>query len=240
MKINNKMQQISNKVFCDSYIASLKLETRLMSNPYYDFPYLVIKNFFSKSICNDIANYTYNTSEAEKAKVKTRLFNGIIQANVHESIRKTRIHKLPNIFLDIYEKTFKSHQSKIENHFSVALTTSTKIQTLEYTKGSFYIKHADDSNEIVNKDGKTIDSVNGKGELEVLKLFKLGGGGGSSTTHEGKVKLDQILRIIEENGGTIDWTGEKFEVKPMKLFRLNIATLKTTSSIAVASVQVHK
>ena len=51
------------------------------------------------------------------------------------------------------------HQEEIENYFSLALTTSTKLQTLEYTKGSFYIKHADDSNELVNKENETVGFV---------------------------------------------------------------------------------
>lgn len=45
------MQQISNNLFCDDFIASMALETRLMANPYYDYPYLIIKDFFSKSTC---------------------------------------------------------------------------------------------------------------------------------------------------------------------------------------------
>ncbi|MDA7817316.1 2OG-Fe(II) oxygenase [Sulfurimonas sp.] len=161
------MKQISNNVFCDDYISNLKLDTKLMANPYYDYPYLIIKNFFSKSICNDIANYTFNASEVHKAQVKTRLLSSVVAPSIDESIRKTAIHTLPNIFLDMYEENFKVHQAKIEDYFSLALTTSTKVQTLEYTKGSFYIKHADDSSELVNKNGQTV------GFTQVAPLRKL-------------------------------------------------------------------
>ncbi len=153
------MQQISNHVFCDDFVLSLNLDSRLMPNPYNDYPYLIIKNFLSESTCSDISNYTYNTSKCEKAKVKTRVLNSVVNPSVNEKIRKTMIHKLPKVFFNAYEESFKAHQLKIEEFFSIALTTSTKIQTLEYTKGSFYIKHADDSNELVDDDLNTIGFV---------------------------------------------------------------------------------
>jgi len=117
---------------------------------------LIIKNFLSKSVCYEISNYTYNTSETYKAQIKSKVLNSVVDPSINESIRKTKIHKLPNSFLSIYEENFKAHQSEIENYFSLALTTSTKAQVLEYTKGSFYIKHSDDSNELVNEAGETV------------------------------------------------------------------------------------
>ncbi len=153
------MQQISNHIFCDDFIAGLKLETRLLANPYYDFPYLIIKNFFSKSICHEISEYAYNTSEGEKAKVKTRVLNSVVDPSVDEKIRKTVIHKLPELHQRLYEENFKIYQPEIERFFSVALTTSTVLQALEYTKGSFYIKHSDDSNELVDEAGKTVGFI---------------------------------------------------------------------------------
>ena len=153
------MQQISNYVYCDDFILGLNLDSRLMPNPYYDYPYLIIKNFLSKATCNDISNHMYNASEAEKAKVKTMLLSSVVNPSVDETIRKTNIHKLPKVFFNAYEESFKANQRKIEEFFSIALTTSTKIQTLEYTKGSFYIKHADDSNELVDEDLNTIGFI---------------------------------------------------------------------------------
>ena len=55
-----------------------------------------------------------------------------------------------------------------------------------------------------------------------------------------KIELEIITKILEEEEMEVEWTGEKFEVKPMKLYRVNLAELKTSASIAVASVQVHK
>lgn len=150
------MKQISNHVFCDDFILDLKLESKLMPSPYNDFPYLIIKNFLSKSTCSEISNYAYNSSEAKKAKVKTRLLGSVVNPSVDEKIRKTAVHRLPKLYKKLYEQSFKSYQVEIERFFSIALTVSTKIQTLEYTKGSFYIKHADDSNEFVDKDMRTV------------------------------------------------------------------------------------
>lgn len=154
MKI--KTTQISNLIYCDEFISNLKLDTKLMPNQYYDYPYLIIKNFLSKANCKDISDYANNASEIELAKVKTTILKSVVKPSVDESIRKTIIHTLPEFFLSAYARSFKANQSEIENYFSLALTTSTEVQALEYTKNSFYIKHADDSNELVNSDGDTV------------------------------------------------------------------------------------
>ncbi len=161
------MQQISNYVFCDDFIASLKLDTRLMPNHYYNYPYLIIKNFLSASTCDEIAKYTSKTSAVEQAKVRTKEMNSLLKAKVDKNIRKTVLHKLPKVFHKAYDLSFKTHQAAIENYFNIALMTSTDLQTLEYTKGSFYIKHADDSSELVNDMGETI------GFLQVAPQRKL-------------------------------------------------------------------
>ena len=153
------MKQISEYVYCDDFISSLKFETKIMPNQYNEYPYLIIKNFFTKSICNDIAKYCHSASNGEKAKVKTRVLNSIVEPSVDITIRKTVIHKLPKMYLNMYKENFKIYQPDIERFFSVALTTATTLQTLEYTKGSFYIKHSDDSNEIIDDKGDTVGFI---------------------------------------------------------------------------------
>lgn len=153
------MQQISNTVYCEDFILDLDLATRLMPNQYYDLPYLLIEGFLSQRACDAIARQAFNDSEAEAAKVKTRLLNAVVDPSVDKSIRKTVIHKLPEKSLAQYYKSFTKHQQQIEDYFSIALTTATKVQALEYTQGDFYIKHADDSSEIVDKEGKTVGFV---------------------------------------------------------------------------------
>jgi SM-20-related protein len=152
------MQQISNHVFCDDRIAGLKLNTRLIPNPYYDTPYLLIENFLSGSACRRIAEYTRAASEAEHAMIKSTHF-GVVDPDVDERIRKTAVHKIPERLLRHYRRSFLRHQGRIEEFFRIALTTTTEVQALEYTEGAFYIKHADDSNELLDAHGETAGFV---------------------------------------------------------------------------------
>ena len=149
------MRQISNYVYCDDFVADLRLETRLMPNPYYDFPYLIIEGFLSPEACAEIAAFTRERNEGEQARVKKSLM-GVVVPELEEDIRKTVIHRLPEILLEGYHLSFAYHQKRIEDYFSVALTTATEVQALEYTPGGFYIKHADDSNDVVNAEGETV------------------------------------------------------------------------------------
>lgn len=153
------MQQISNNIFCDEHVLGMSLSSRLMPNPYYDYPYLLIENFLPQFVCDSIVEYAFNSSQTERARVKTTLLNAVVSPSVDESIRKTVIHKLPDTLLAEYDKSFKKHQQKIEDFFSLPLTTASLVQALEYTKGDFYIKHADDSNEVLNDRGETVGFV---------------------------------------------------------------------------------
>jgi SM-20-related protein len=152
------LRQISNYVYCDDFIADLKYETRLAANPYYDYPYLIIEGFLSQETCAEIAAYTHEKSEGERARVKKNLL-GVVVPKVEEDIRKTQIHQLPEVLLEGYNLSFAFHRKRIEAYFSVALTTATEVQGLEYTQGGFYIKHADDSNDVVNGEGETVGFV---------------------------------------------------------------------------------
>ena len=80
----------------------------------------------------------------------------IIESDIVEKYRKTNIGKLDTYYEKYYAEQFNKHRLEIEAYFSVALVLSTKVQVLEYTEGFFYVKHADDSSEIINKDKKTI------------------------------------------------------------------------------------
>ncbi len=83
-------------------------------------------------------------------------------------------------------------------------------------------------------------SKTGGGHFELFQLFRLGGGGGSeSTTHE-RVEVNEIINTLQVEDTQVEWTGEIFKVKPMQLYRINLATLKSSTSLAVASVQVHR
>lgn len=135
---------------------ALDIEKRLMPNPYYEYPYMIIKDFMNSSLANEVTQSIYENSNPTRAKVKTLLLNSILNPTVNEEIRKTNIYDLEELYANIYQKLFEVHQASIERFFNISLTLSTPIQSLEYEKGSFYIKHADDSNELIDKEGNSV------------------------------------------------------------------------------------
>lgn len=151
------MIQISTHIYCDPLFEHLEIENRLLPSQYRDYPYLIIKNFFSKEACAELASLVQEDEETKrKAKVKTELFSGIVQADIVEEYRKTNIYELDTFYHNYYDEQFGKYRLMIEEYFNVALTLATDVQVLEYKKGFFYVKHADDSSEIIDKDEQTI------------------------------------------------------------------------------------
>lgn len=153
------MIQISEHIFCDDFIHECYMESRLLPNPYLEYPFLIIKNFLTPQECNLIVSEIKESSDVDKAMVKTTLLNSVVAPTIEEEIRKTSIYKLSEYLESIYQENFLKHQPKIEEYFSMALTTATELQALEYKVGDFYIKHADDSSEIIDKEGRTTGFV---------------------------------------------------------------------------------
>ncbi len=148
------MVQISNHVFCKKFLTTLDIKTGILPNPYYDYPFMIIKNFLPSKMCEEITASMRENEDSIEAKI--RIQNGIkIDTAINTAIRKTNIHKLTSAHKKIYDNCFFKHQEDIEKFFNLALTTSTKIQALEYTKGSFYKQHSDDSS-VLLKDKKII------------------------------------------------------------------------------------
>lgn len=151
------MIQISTHIYCDTLFENIDIDHKLLPNQYKDFPYLIIKNFFSPALCERLVQLVHEDEETKRtAEVKTELIAGIVQADVVEEYRKTNIYKLDARYAKYYDDQFMKYKSVIEEYFSVALTLSTDVQVLEYKEGFFYIKHADDSSEIINQDKETI------------------------------------------------------------------------------------
>jgi SM-20-related protein len=142
------LDQISNFVYCDSFLNDFEIETKLLPNPYFDYPFLIIKNFFNKELCDEISNSIRKDDDYIDAKIKIENYDN----EVDRSLRKTKIYKLEKSHKKLYDKVFKLHQNQIEEYFNLALTTATKVQVLEYTKGSFYVAHSDDSSMIYKDD----------------------------------------------------------------------------------------
>lgn len=151
------MIQISTHIYCDAMFENIEVENKLLSNQYKDYPYLIIKNFFSPAACKKLVSLVQEDEESKrKAKVKKEVFTGIVQADVVEEYRKTNIYKLDTFYNNYYDEQFIKYRPVIESYFSLALTLSTDVQVLEYKKGFFYVKHADDSSEVIDKNQQTI------------------------------------------------------------------------------------
>ena len=147
------MTQISNNIYCSDFLLDLDIKTKLLPNPYYDYPFLIIENFFDKNECDEINQEIKKDEDFQKAQVK--IDKSEIKATTNEEIRKTNIYALNKNHLELYTHRFLQHQALIENYFKLALTTSTEVQVLEYLKGSFYTMHSDDSS-MLYKDDKLI------------------------------------------------------------------------------------
>lgn len=148
------MLQISNKIYCEEFLETLDIKTKILPNPYYDYPFMIINNFMSLPICEEITASTKVSTDVIDAKIKEH--NGVlVKSDINQEIRKTKIYKLSSIHQKIYDSNFLKYQNNIETFFNIPLTTSTKVQVLQYQKGSFYKEHSDDSNVLI-KDSKVI------------------------------------------------------------------------------------
>ncbi|NCB13107.1 MAG: 2OG-Fe(II) oxygenase [Erysipelotrichia bacterium] len=144
------MTQISNYIYCADFLTSFEIETKLLPNPYYDYPFLIIENFLDIKECNEINKKVKEDDDFEKAQIKT--LDSVVLSETNEEIRKTNIYSLDEKHLELYTNRFLTHQAKIEDYFKIALTTSTSVQVLEYLKNSFYSMHSDDSSMLYKDD----------------------------------------------------------------------------------------
>ncbi len=144
------MTQISNHIYCADFLISFDIETKLLTNPYYDYPFLIIENFLDNYECNEINNKVKEDDDYQKAQIKT--LDSVVLSQTNEKIRKTNIYSLNEKYLELYMKRFLHYQASIEDYFKIALTTSTDVQVLEYEKNSFYAMHSDDSSMLYKND----------------------------------------------------------------------------------------
>ena len=151
------MKQLINYVYCDDLFDRIEIPHAIFSSSYRDYPYLIIKNFFTKEECRVLAKLVQEDSDSkQKAKVRKQVDSGVIQSDIVEEYRKTNIGKLDTYYEKVYAEQFSKYKPEIESYFSVAMARSTKVQVLEYREGFFYVKHADDSSELINKDKETV------------------------------------------------------------------------------------
>lgn len=150
------MIQISDNVFCASFLNDLDIKSKYLPNPYKPYPYLIIPQFFLAHESQLVLNSIKDSNDAMVARVKSRDNNGIVVSKVLQEYRKTKIYTIEESLERLYNERFKSYQPQIEEYFNLSLTISTPIQALEYTKGGFYLSHSDDANALVDIDGKIV------------------------------------------------------------------------------------
>ena len=148
------MIQLSTYVYCDSLFEKIDSGSPIFASAYNDYPYLIIKDFFSEEECRVL---TTLSQEAQSDKIQAQIRKDKHEASeVIESYRKTNIGTLNTYYTKLYDEKFSMYKEVIEKYFSVALTIPTKPQLLEYTKGYFYVQHADDSSVLVNKEKEVV------------------------------------------------------------------------------------
>ncbi len=146
------MIQISEHIFLEQHIFELDIATAFLPSPYKPEPFLIIKNFLKPHEIPLFVDAIYKDDDAEIAKVKAEPLQGVVEAKVVKKYRDTKIYTINDHLQELYLERFAQYQGEIENYFSLAITLSTSVQALEYTKGGYYIQHADDSSTIVDHD----------------------------------------------------------------------------------------
>ena len=141
------MHQISDKVFAEDFLFETEIATPLLPSPYEAFPFLVIENFLNEETCKEIIKSAQADNDATDAELRSN------NETLDQKIRNTKIHKLTALHQKLYDEALNTIRPQIENFYSLSLTSSTKPQLLEYTKGSFYKAHSDDSSVLVDKSG---------------------------------------------------------------------------------------
>jgi SM-20-related protein len=142
------MHQISSFVYARDELLEWDIPTKRLSNPYHDFPYMVIEGVLSPAECHAITQSALGDSEAVKAALRGK--------EIDTAIRKTDLHVLTAEHNAIYESRFCAVRTEIETFFALSLGQVTDVQVLGYECGSFYLKHSDDSSELRDREGKTI------------------------------------------------------------------------------------
>jgi len=141
------MVQISQKIFALDEIFDLNFDKFPLASFYNDYPFLIIKNFFTKQECDDVIK-SLNKNEDYKAKL-------ISKESLNENIRKTILHKPTDKIRDMFENKINLFKKEIESFFGVSLFRGTDIQILEYKEKGHYNCHSDNSS-ILIQNGKIV------------------------------------------------------------------------------------
>lgn len=142
------MHQISSFVYARDELLEWDIPTARLPNPYHDFPYMVLEGVLSPSECRAITSAMFEDKESVQAELRGK--------SLDTAIRKTDIHTLSPQHREIYDRRFEAVKKEIETFFALSLSKATDVQVLGYEKGSFYLKHSDDSSELRTAGGEIV------------------------------------------------------------------------------------
>lgn len=145
------MHQISTYVYARDELSSWDIPTARFPNPYHDFPYMVLEGVLSLDECRAITAAALAGSDGVEARLRGKALD--------TQIRRTDIHALSPEHRAIYDTRMSAVRGEIEHFFALSLGNATDVQVLGYEKGSFYVRHADDSSERRDAQGHTVGFV---------------------------------------------------------------------------------
>lgn len=151
------MRRVSKLLYCSEFLYGIGIASGLLGKPYSDYPFLIIGDFFSKNECEGVLEHMQSADGREKAKIKAAISLAQTSPIVDQTIRKTDIYSLTAEQNVCFGLRFDSFRLQIERFFNVSLLGFSETQALSYDKDSFYVRHADDSSEIVDENGAAVD-----------------------------------------------------------------------------------
>lgn len=181
------MHQISNYVYAHDDLLRWDIPTKRLANPYHDFPFMLIRGVLNLDECTSIVSYVQSQQDKHTASLRG--------GDVNSQIRKTDLYTLPPEYHSLYQARFDAFRSEIETFFSLSLTRSTPLQVLGYNEGGFYVRHADDSSELRDREGQTIGYVSSAPERKLSTVLFV------NDTFEGGELVFNYL--FDENGEMI-------------------------------------
>ena len=69
------MIQISTHIYCDELLETLEIENKLLPSPYKEYPYLIIKNFFSDIACAQLVSLVEEDEESKESLLEMERYN---------------------------------------------------------------------------------------------------------------------------------------------------------------------
>lgn len=159
------MRQISDHIFAEEFLFERDIATPLLPSPYNEYPFMIIENFLNDAACKAIVDSIKKSNDAIEAKLRSR------KKKLNPKIRKTKIYTLRGVHKKLYDSAMLAIRPEIEAFFALSLTLSTKPQVLEYTKGSFYRPHADDSSFLLDGNGVLLGFKQVTPERKITTVF---------------------------------------------------------------------